>query len=295
MKRAWVVAVAMVAACGTKAATAVPDAASASDTAGDVAKDAAVADGLAADASDAGGDALADAADAVDPAKSAYGLRCATLADKLCAAWQGCCDAGPTDCHAKMTELCLNPKKYQAIADAAVAGDMEVDPALDATCTATIAAAGGSCGEQALGYAMVSCLFAWIDKAKVGEECHAGREVACAGGKGLCVVTSPPDGYSCLTAYQDGNACSTTKPCLLGLSCDDTNLPRAKVCNVPGKKCQTGSDNFTCLPDHLCQADVCVPDPGAPKGSACQKASECHLTDDCIGGKCTPKLCVSKL
>lgn len=282
--------------CGETPAPSPDAAATAADVVADAAADAVADTGAPADSAvtETAAETVQDAGpDGIDP-DSAYGKRCSKIADLLCKGAATCCGAVSGTCIGKLTAECLKPGKYKDIAAAAAAGDLALDPAWDATCTAAIATWGKACDQNALDGAATHCLNAWFDPAAVNGPCNGGVEVACAAGKGQCVETLPGD-VKCLAAFSHGDSCSKFAPCQLGHQCADTDLPRAKQCRAWGSKCGTAGDTVLACPAGLvCANGACVADPGVATGGACVKDAECRAHHLCTGGKCVPTIC-SKL
>lgn len=244
-------------ACGgekTPAATTVGDAAVDSATV-DSATDAAVDSLATADAMPDTADAEADVPDVI--VDSPYFAWCKAYRDQmmLARAKCGCASSMPP----QYLSMCMM-EFGSSVLDAAVGGDVVLDAPMDATCTASIKALASACTEAA--YGQVNCTLAWFDTAKIGEGCHAAGPLVCGGGQGLCVVVQPPDGFKCFAAGGQGDACSATQPCRVGLACLEGALTRAKTCGVPGSTCNL-SDK--CREGFKCEGGACKVDPSAPK------------------------------
>lgn len=266
------------AACGGEAKTAAPTADAQADTAtkadgGDAASDA---------TGDAAGDATSDAG-AIDaePAITAFGKYAISLGAKVCLGQENCCGAASA-CGLMGSIVPAMTEEQDAI------GLLTLDPATDATCTAALQGALAACDRDAAIAAARTCLLGWREPAALGSPCHAGP-FACADGKGRCVLVAPPDGYKCLAAQSQGDACSTTKPCLAGLECLNGSLTRAMQCAMPGSTCNLSDQ---CWIGDICDNGSCQSDTGPGNaGAACQDDGACHGGLVCLAGKCAPSMC----
>jgi hypothetical protein len=288
MKRAWVVAMAMVAACGTKAATpgtSVPDGAYVAVDAADTAGDATVVDATASDsgATDAGQDAAADGFVLADSPLKTW---CAAKAKKICAKLPNCCATPVPDCELRALLACVDDDERN---EASASGQLVLDPAVDASCTAAFEADLDACEGIASYSVNASCVGLWRDVAALGEPCHVsnGWTPACAGGKGTCTLVQPPDGYQCIAGHDKGESCSATLPCNAPYSCNEGTLTRAKTCGVPFSSCNLSD---TCWPGDKCDQGNCV-HVLVDKGAPCQKDADCKGLAACEDGKCASALC----
>lgn len=285
MKQAWLVAMAVVAACGTKTetpGTSVPDGTyapgDAADSAGGATATDAAADTGAVDSGET--DAGQDAAEVWT---TPFGLYMAKLAAQVCLGESSCC--GPSSGCQVMAPI----GDLGAVEDFD-ASVLTLDPANEATCSSALQAALAACDRDATIAAARACILGWREGVEIGAPCSAGP-FSCSGGKGRCVLVAPPDGYTCLAAAGPGESCSTTKPCAVGQECLNGSLTRALQCRTPGSSCNL-SDK--CWIGAVCDNGACESDPTpANPGATCKGQTDCHGATQCVDGKCAKSICVS--
>lgn len=281
MKMQLWMALALLAACGTKTAA---DATTTTDVAADVA--------LADDAvEDATGptttvyDAGADTAVKLSPAAK----QCSQIAAQICGAAKSCCKAGVgADCEANETEACMK-LGFAGIDDASVVGVVKLDAGRAKACQVTLDAAGQSCDYIGMQAARRQCLLAWLDSASKGDQCTATAPVACDSFTGRCDPVTT-DSYACRKAGADGDACNLGKPCSVELDCLNTQVTRATVCGKPNSTCEISdacAQGFKCSSGFACEpwAD------GGKDGATCKADLDCAVGLKCDGAKCGQSLC----
>ncbi len=225
-----------------------------------------------------------------------YADRCQSIATAICAGWQDCCTAISATCVADLNKLCLQPGKFSGLADAAIAGKLVLDPALSAQCDAAVAAVATNCGERNSSNVLVTCLYAWVDPAGIGEACADSRDESCANGQGRCRAVGSavpgPSQPTCTKSLPLGAACpAANAECAWGAFCG--SAMGKPVCIAEGALCGTFGDVVALCPDgEVCSKDAtCVADSGAGRGAACTVATDCKRDHACTDGKCVPALC----
>ncbi len=267
----------LLAACSSAAGTkTTPDAAAAdAQTAADAAADA---------GADAAADAAADTAGTDAAAATPATDECAAMAVVICGRLKDCCAApAGSGCIAAQTAACLKAG-YAQIEDGAAAGSIQRDATRHAACQKAMTSSLLACDLAGVVAARERCLYAWIDKAALGDACDAGTAIACAGGSGRCDPKASPTDFSCAKAGGDGDACMLSHPCNVDLACLNGTLTRMMTCGAPGSTCNL-SDK--CPEGLACSGGKCVAPSGTNAGNPCDVAADdCGMTDWCDAGTC---------
>ncbi len=276
MTKRLFLALALLAACGSKAAT---------EAAIDAAADVAPADA----GFDAAGplDTGADVAVQLSPAAQ----MCADIASQVCITAMACCQAGTSaDCVANETAACLKVG-FAGIDDASAAGVVKLDATRGKACHAALNAAATGCDYLGIQAARRQCLLAWLDSASKGDTCTATAPIACDSFGGRCDPVTT-DSYACRKAGADGDGCNLGKPCSIDLDCLNTKVTRATVC---GKRNSTCELSDACAQGFKCSSGfACEPwDGGGKSGVTCKADNECAVGFACNANsaKCAPSLC----
>jgi hypothetical protein len=168
-------------ACDKASETAVQDAAASND--------ASAADTLA-DAADAAVDAAADVSKVAVVALGASGSyleRCDKIAAAVCAQAANCCSGQAGECVAGMKQACVGQGKFEALALAAQAGKLVLDPLLAQACDTALAGLATHCNKYDFADTVIGCMVAWVDPAGLAQPCAIANNTDypnCAGGKG---------------------------------------------------------------------------------------------------------------
>ena len=278
MTKRWWLAVALLAACGSKAAA---------ESGVDAAADAAPGADAAGDALDTG-DASADVVVALSPAAQ----MCADIGAKIAATAKTCCTTlAAGDWAGIQTDDCMKAG-FGGIDDASAAGTVKLDATRGKACEDALAAAAKACDYAGLQAARHLCLLAWLDTSKVGDDCTAAAPVACGGFVGRCSPVTV-DLYACKTAGTTGDKCGATQPCGVDLECLNGTLTRAMTCGKPGSTCNLSD---TCAQGFQCDAGACKPwVGGGTEGALCKADTDCAIRFVCGAGACVESLCFASM